>query len=427
MPSQINETLWSHESEIGVLSVVLAEGRMDSAIELIPSAECFHKPAHQTIWEAALALYSRGDVTDWRAVSGALDDVSKIGGTATLIDIAEAYPGTSGHLETHARIVRDFYVRRRLIGVCGEIASDCYKSDDVKSTLNDAERRIYDITIGAAASKIQHISEIMPATLAEIDAWQTGEIQKTLVPTGFTDFDNLAVGFMPGDMIVLAGQTSHGKTQAAIQIARNVAYSGKQVVILSLEMRNLEVNKRVVLADARVDGMKIKRRQLTDEDWDRITQSGNRLCGQGIHYIDDTSVTVNDLRSLCRKLRGDGEIGLIVVDYLQLMSPDVSASTREQEVARVSRGCKWLAKDIGCPVMALSQFRKTDGNRKPSLNDLRESGAIGHDADWVMFVWRDPDNRFWWLLKKARHGCVGDVEMNFVNGRWECLADAVEL
>jgi len=434
MPSPTDQ-LWSEEAERQFLSVLLhgtawdSEGReqvlvADRIIELLPTAEAFFKPAHRIIYQAALDLHARGEIVTLATVRTAIPDLSKIGGSVTLVEIAEEWPGTDHFLEGQARQIRSLYIRRQAVEVFNRGLSSAYSTDPVDDILAAAERDIYRLRLGSSTQRLVHVSEIMPDTLEDIQAWQSGEIQQRLATSGFSDLDKLLVGITAGDLMILGGKTSHGKSQAALQIAANVAKGGKAVVVCSLEMTNLEVNKRVLLAEAKIDGMKVKWQQVTDQNFDELTRAGVILSGRQIYYIDDTTITISRLQSLCRKLRTEHELGLVVVDYLQLMAPDERQETRDQDVAAVTRGCKWLAKDLGCPVLALSQFRKLMGgdNHEPGVDDLRESGAIAHAADWILFVWHDDKDRHWMILKKARHGSVGRVQMSFEGGRWETLA-----
>ena len=422
--------LWSEDAERQFLSVVLNGEALDMAVELLPTAEAFYKPAHRRVYEATLLLHGRGEIVSSNRVGETIADINAIGGYSMLADIVTTYPGTDRYLKSDAAKIKSCYIRRQAQEVFRRGLEGISSDAPIDTILAEAEQDIYRLRVGSSTKRLVHIAEIMPDTLEEIQDWQSGKIQERLIQTGFPDFDRLLVGVMPGDLMVIGGKTSHGKSQAAIQmaayVAKHAAGTGKAVVILSLEMTNAEVNKRVLLSETRIDGMRVKRQLLKDEEFDKLTRVGMDLCTRPIYYLDDTNTTMSELQSFCRKLRTEREIGLVVIDYLQLMVSSVRQETREQDIAALARGCKWLAKDLNCPVVALSQFRKMERSsesKEPGLDDLRESGAIPHAADWVIFVWRQEEQgRSYLVLKKARHGRTGKVEMAFEDGRWETLA-----
>jgi len=416
----------SIEAERSALGAIMrSPDALEGVMEFLPNAEAFYAPKYRKIYNACLLLVAKNEPVDITTVSTELDtsgDLESIGGRVHLVDLAE-YEALVSNAKHYALIIQDCWVKRRVIQACDEIIALAYSGDvSAEELISIAETKIAAVGIGVVTQDSFHFGDVMPQILTEIDGWVSGEMQKKVVATGFPGFDKRFVGFMGGDLVIIGGKPSQGKTQLAVQISMHAAKSRKEpVLFVSMEMPRVQVGSRFVYADARVNSMDVKRQALRDGDFDKITKSANRLAQLPIYFADTVNLTINALWAMAHKLKRKEGLGLVVVDYLQLMHPGMKKENRQQEVAHVSRMLKALALALNVPVVALSQFSNTAYQRdRASLGDLRDSGAISQDADDVLFVWESRDERQQYIsVEKMRNGERGDHKMLFIDGRWE--------
>ena len=353
------------------------------------------------------------------------DQLEKAGGVTYITEVSSSVP-TTANLSSYIKIVEEKSILRRLIKASTAIIEDSYnKQGEVEGVLDLAEKKIFDIAEKRSTSDFEALSDVLERGFLEIERLFNNKGQITGVPSGFTDLDAKTSGFQKGDMVLIAARPSMGKTTFALNIAENAALrEGKSVVIFSLEMPKEQLAYKLLCSEANVDMLKLRTGNLDDKDWENIARATGPLSKAKI-YIDDTAgVTVMEMRSKCRRLKMEYGIDLILIDYLQLMSGS-SSENRQQEVSEISRSIKALAKEMECPVIALSQLSRAPEQRadhRPMLSDLRESGSIEQDADLVMFLYRDEyynketedKNMAECIVAKHRNGPVGTVKMAFL-------------
>lgn len=333
---------------------------------------------------------------------------------------------STANLTSYIKIVEEKSLLRKLIRASTAIIEDSYnKQDDVYSIVDSAEKKIFDIAERKSTSDFEPLSDVLERGFIEIERLFNNKGQITGVGSGFVDLDSKTSGFQKGDMILIAARPSMGKTTFALNIAEHAALKeGKSVVIFSLEMSKEQLAYKLLCSVANVDMLKLRKGDLDDSDWENIARATGPLSKAKI-YIDDTAgMSIMEMRSKCRRLKIEHGIDLILIDYLQLMSGSSSAESRQQQVSEISRSIKALAKEMGCPIIALSQLSRAPEQRtdhRPMLSDLRESGSIEQDADLVMFLYRDEyynketeeKNVAECIVAKQRNGPVGTVKMAF--------------
>ena len=382
------------QSLLGVL--LLSRDAIATALEAVESAH-FYRPAHQHIFEAITTLYGAGDEADVVTVADLLDrsgQLAGMGGSSALIDLQAQAPAVSG-AKKYAEIVRENALLRRLIGVGNEIAEIAYgRPEDVVKAVDEAEHLVFEVAQGRASDTMAPMRDLVEQSLDRLEMLYDRGEGITGTPTGFVDLDELLSGLQPNALIVVGARPAMGKTSFALNIASHAAVdSGKPTLIFSLEMGQLELSQRMLCSESRVDAMKMRDGKLNDSDWEKISTGVARL-GEAPIWIDDNpSLTVMDIRGRARRLKSQvGDLGLIVVDYIQLMTGRSGAESRQVEISEISRNLKVLARELEVPVVGLSQLSRTLESRqdkRPMLSDLRESGAIEQDADVVMFLYRD--------------------------------------
>jgi replicative DNA helicase len=417
------------EAEEAILAgILLNNDAMNQVLDLL-GPEDFYREAHQHIFDGMIGLYNNNEPIDFITLSEHLrkrDKLEKVGGTDYLASLIEAVSTSAGILY-HARIVRDLSVRRRLISQCAVISESCFQNwQEVDDLLDTAEQSIFDIAERKIGEGFATMNDVIKdsfrklESVAEFDGYITG------VPSGFDDFDRLTAGLQPSDLIIIAGRPSMGKTALALNIGYNAAKAtNKGVAIFSLEMSKMQLGMRLLGFDAQIDATKLRTGALRDKDWLRLTESANQLSELPI-YIDDTSgLNVLEIKAKCRRLYKNKALGIIIVDYLQLILGRSSSESRQLEISEISRSLKALAKDLNVPVIALSQLnRKVEDrpNKRPQLADLRESGAIEQDADVIAFIYRDEvyhptteenQNIAEIILAKQRNGPTGFFKLTF--------------
>lgn len=415
------------EAEQSVLGAMLLDKEALSNVAEIISSQDFYRDDHKEIFEAIMDLYERAEPIDLITVSeqlkarGSLDG---IGGLEYLTNLANAVP-TTANAKHYAKIVEEKSILRRLIRVSSEIVNMSYEaSEEVSYVLDKAEKNIFDVLQKRNAQGFSPIKEVLIDTFNRLEELYNNKGFVTGIATGFTDLDYKTAGLQNSDLILIAARPAMGKTSFVLNIAQYAAIHGKvPVAIFSLEMSKDQLVNRMLCSEAMVDSQKIRTGKLEDSDWQKVARALGPLSEAPI-YIDDTpGVTAMEIRAKCRRLKIEKNLGLVVIDYLQLMQGRSRGNdSRQQEISEISRSLKILAKEINVPVLTLSQLSRAPEQRadhRPILSDLRESGAIEQDADIVMFLYRDdyynPDtekkNIAEAIIAKHRNGSTGTVEL----------------
>jgi replicative DNA helicase len=416
------------DAERGVLgSILLMNEAIDEVGESL-KAEHFYSDAHQKIYAAIQQLYEKG-VRGIDAITLAEELVRRsqfedVGGAGYLAQILEAVPHAA-HVRYYATIVREKWMQRTLIYACTEILSESYDaSDDVEGLLQSAERRIFSILESQGDTGSFAISDILLEAFARIEERQHTAGDVTGITSGFTDLDHQTTGFQPTELIILAARPSMGKTALVCNIAEAVARkSAKSVLLFSLEQSNLELAERFLSITARIDGHALRSGTLSDAQHDAMVRASDDLSRLPLFIDDKPGRTMTQVAAIARRLHRKSPIGVIIIDYLQLIEPDDKGSPREQQIAQISRRLKFLAKELKVPVIALAQLNRgveLREDKRPRLADLRESGAIEQDADMVMFLHRpdayDPEDRpgeAEIIVAKHRSGPTGLVRLTW--------------
>lgn len=429
------------DAEISVLGAGMLTPNVIPGISEIIRPHHFYRQAHQRIYEAIEDLFSRGEPIDPITVCEELANraaLEAVGGRAFVHSLVTAVPAAT-NARQYAEIVRENYYLRSLIRVGGEITEMAYRREHPPMDLIDrAEQMVFDISQTRVVGEFSPISELIDESWPELERTMTEGHHTVGCATGFRDLDVIISGFQPSNLVILAARPSMGKTALALNIARNVAVDqGKGVAIFSLEMSKMEVVNRMMCSEARVDHWRVRRGMLQPNEWSKLAAACTPLHTAPIFVDDSASLNLMEIRAKARRLRAkEKNLGLIVVDYLQLMMGDVGAENRQQEVSRISRGLKILARELEVPVLALSQLSRQVEQRagnKPVLSDLRESGSIEQDADVVLFIYRDevynrdsPDKGTAEIIVgKQRNGPIGECKLAFAQNytRFADLAD----
>lgn len=386
--------LEAEESVLG--SMMLSAEAIADVVEQI-KPEDFYRSSNQKIFAALKALYARGDPVD--AIT-AVEELKRggileeVGGPLFIHELVEQVPtpASAGH---YARIVAQAALLRRLIQAAAEIMEMGYSApEDPEGAADEAETRIYNVARRDDKDQIVQVRELVDEALTNLESIQNRESAFAGIPTGFRDVDALLSGLQPGNLVIVAARPGVGKSSFATNLARNVAVDSRvPVAMFSLEMSRWEIGMRLLCGEARVPWDSIRNKRVGADDWSRIVQAAESLHDAPLSIIDSGNVTIVDIRSKTRRLRtGRPGLGLIIVDYLQLMSHHRRVDNRQQEIADISRNLKLLAKEMDIPVIAVSQLNRDPERRqdkRPQLSDLRESGALEQDADVVMFIHRD--------------------------------------
>jgi len=384
----------AQEVEQAVLGAMLLDREaIGKAIELLDET-CFYNPAHQKIFSAIVSLYDRSEPADLVTLTQELakrKQIDQVGGRLHIISLVEGV-ATSANIEYHCRIVLEKATLRKLIETSTDVITKCYtESEDASVLLDSAEQRIFEISEKRIKHGFVPLSDILPHTFESIDRIKEGHI--TGLPTGFQELDSLTAGLQRSDLVVVAGRPSMGKTSFCLSFAEHIAVESKiPVAIFSLEMEKNQLANRMLCSRARISSHKMRSGRLSDHEWTNLSIAVGPLSEAKI-FVDDTpGMGVLEMRAKARRLKAKEDIGLVVVDYLQLMQGPRGAESRQQEIAMISRALKGLAKDLNVPVVACSQLSRAvetrGGERRPQLADLRESGAIEQDADLVIFIYR---------------------------------------
>ncbi|MEX0679909.1 MAG: replicative DNA helicase [Balneolales bacterium] len=441
------------EIEEAVLGSMLIEEQAASVALEILQMDDFYKPAHRHIFEVFSKLFERNNPLDLLTVESELRDrnlLETIGGSGYLSDLTRAV-SSAANIEYHCQIIAEKALKRNLILNCSDIIQEAYDStSDSFEVLDAAEQRIFELTNSKTKGGSHTLGEILKHTLSYLEDIRGKKQGITGVPTGL-DIDKITAGWQKGDLIIIAARPSMGKTAFTLTAARNAALNPdpdkrSSVAVFSLEMSDQALVQRLLTMEGRVDAQKARTGKLNDNEFKKLIDGAGRLHAASI-FIDDTpSISIMEMRSKCRRLKNEHDIGLIIVDYLQLMAGlQNDRQNREQEIAGISRGLKALAKELNVPVIALSQLSRAveqrGGDKRPQLSDLRESGSIEQDADVVCFLYRPEYYKITTdeqgnstegiaelIVGKQRNGPIGTVSLHFVKNyaRFENLAHSYD-
>ena len=416
----------SVEAEQSVIgSMIMDRDAIMTASEVITS-EDFYQSQYGVLFDAMLELYNEGKPVDLVTLQERLrekDVPPEISSLEFVRDLLDAVP-TSANVRHYATIVQEKSMLSKLIKVNEDIANTCYlareKTEDI---LEETEKKIFDLLQYRSTGDFVPIKQVVLNALDKIEKASKNKGTVTGIPTGFIDLDYKTSGFQPSDLILIAARPSMGKTAFVLNVAQHMAFKeGKTVAIFSLEMSKEQLVNRLFSLESKVDSQALRTGNLTDEDWAKLIE-GAAVVGKSNLIIDDTpGISIAELRSKCRKFKLEHDLGIIIIDYLQLMSGGKHSESRQQEISEISRSLKAVARELNVPVVALSQLSRAVEQRpdhRPMLSDLRESGAIEQDADVVMFLYRDDyynkdtdkKNIAEVIIAKQRNGPIGTVEL----------------
>ena len=394
----------------------------------------FYREQNRRMFRAMIAISQRGDVVDPLTLSEELSrrgELEASGGKERIGELIDAVP-TAANVEYHAKIVKEKALQRRLIETCTALVAEAFEGKSTAAELLDeAEHRVFEVSQQRGIQGFTRIKELMWPTMERIEALQHGGQTITGVPSGFNDLDEMTSGFQPADLVIVAARPSMGKTAFILNVAQYAAIEKKvPVAVFSLEMSKESLVQRMLTSEARVDAQKLRKGMLRDDDFPRMARAAGILSSAPIWIDDAAGISLLEIRSKARRLKADSDIGMVVIDYLQLIQGPANSESRQQEISNISRSLKALAKELGVPVVALSQLSRAPeqraGDHRPQLSDLRESGAIEQDADLVMFIYRQEiydgptdkdgnslEGRAEIIIGKQRNGPVGFVNLFF--------------
>jgi len=419
------------DAEESILSSILIDNdTLMDVIEVINSKD-FYKPAHEKIFESITDLFAQSEPVDIVTLANRLKEkgqLEKVGGAAYLSHMVDRVP-ISVNAVKHAEIIRDKASLRRMIEACSKIINDCMEEQGaMESIIDTAESSIYEISNSKIKPSFSRISDLIDRNITILEERQGSDNEFTGITTGYNQVDKLTFGLQKSDLIILAARPSMGKTAFALNVARNAAVlEDKLVAIFSLEMASEQLSERLLTAEARINGSKLKSGTIDNYDWERVTEAAS-VISQAPIYIDDTpNVSVMEIRAKLRRLKSDKELGLVIVDYLQLMRGSGANTERHLEISEISRSLKGLAKEMNVPVIALSQLNRMleqRADKRPLPSDLRESGSLEQDADIIAFIYRDEvynkdennpnKGKAEIIVAKNRNGATGTAHLTFI-------------
>lgn len=419
IPGYDRQPPYSLEAEVSVLGGMLIDNdAVARAIEIVPSDSMFYREANRRVFRAMVSLFERGEVVDVVTLNEKLKNTSELeaaGGASYLAELLDAVP-TAANIDYHARIVRDKALLRRLIDAASDIIRDVYDQGELKveEVLDQAEQRVFQVAETHDRGGFERIKELLWPAMEHIDKLQESPGGITGVPTGFRDLDRMTTGLQNGDLVIVAGRPSMGKTSLALNVALSAAIQhATKVAIFSLEMSKEQLVLRFLCAEGRVDAQKLRGGRMSPEEYERLGKAAGLLNTAPLWIDDSPGSTVLEMRAKARRLKSEGNLELLIVDYMQLMAGSGRTESRVQEVSEISRGLKALARELEVPVIAISQLsrapeQRTD--RRPQLSDLRDSGSIEQDADLVMFLYR-PEYYFG-VIDSDGKSLEGEAELN---------------
>ncbi len=440
------------EAEQSVLGAILLENHaIDRAVEMI-TPDDFYKESHRRIYTAMLDLVESAEPIDIITLPEVLkrrDELEKIGGLSYLTLLLNTVPNAA-NIRYHCKIVREKAILRSLINSTTDLLTKAYmEPENVDEFLDEAERVVFSIAEKKIKPSFFPIKDVIKDSFELVEKLYDRKEMITGLPTGYNDLDEMTAGLQSSDLIIVAGRPSMGKTAFCLNIAVNAAIkSGLPVALFSLEMSKEQLVLRMLASEARIDAKQLRTGHLAQSDWNKLTSGAGTLSEAKIFLDDSSALNVLELRAKARRLKREHGLGLIIIDYLQLMRGYGNVESRQQEISDISRSLKGLAKELNCPVIALSQLNRaieTRQDRKPLLADLRESGAIEQDADVIMFIYREefykrcecpPDGQCMCgrrgkatiVIGKQRNGPTGEVNLTFLNryARFEDRSDREE-
>ena len=417
------------EAERTVLGAILVDNAAFNSAAEILSREDFYRDAHRRIYEGMAALAERSqpiDLVTLKDELGRQSALEAVGGAAFLAGLVDGVPRITS-VEHWSRLIKEKAVLRNLIHAGNRIVQSCYEGEDETAALLDrAEKAIFDIAERRIRQGFVDMGEIIKESFRTIDQLSQSKDVVTGLPTGFVDIDEMTSGLQKGELVIVAGRPAMGKTSFCLNVAQHAAQrAGETVGLFSLEMSRAQLALRLLCADARIDAHRLRTGKLTEKDWARLAKAYTDLAQARIFIDDSATVTPLEMRAKCRRLKAEHGLGLVIVDYLQLVTSGGRVENRQQELSAISRSMKGLAKELDVPVIALSQLSRAPEarpDRRPQLSDLRESGAIEQDADIVMFIFREEEykptdeNRgiAEIIIGKQRNGPTGNRRLAFI-------------
>jgi replicative DNA helicase len=422
------------EAEMAVLGAILQDKEaLYRALEVLKAPHYLYRPAHQRIFGACLDLFQRNEAVDLITLSEELrrrKELDAVGGDAYLTALHDSV-GTAANVAYHARIVKEKFICRELIRAATQIVEDAgAEQAGADELLDQAERRVFEISQDRVSSGFQPVSAILKGTFEEIERLYDRKGMVTGVPTGFPKLDEMTGGFQLSDLIIVAGRPGMGKSSFALNVAAHAALvEGLGVGIFSLEMSSTLVTQRILCAEARVEAYRVRTGRLRAEDWTPLTSAASRIHDAKVWIDDSPSMSILELRAKARRLKAEHPLDLLIIDYLQLLRGAGRVESRQQEISEICRSLKALAKELSIPVVALSQLSRAveaREDKRPQLADLRESGAIEQDSDLVAFIYRPgyykalrspeegDDLGAEIIIGKQRNGPTGTVSLTYL-------------
>ncbi len=420
------------EAEQSVLGAVLLDNSaLTTSLELLVNDD-FYKDSHRRIFAAMIELFEKNEPIDIITLTDHLkrkNDLETVGGTSYLTALVSFVP-TAANIRYHCKIVREKAMMRGLLRSVTDIASNVYDGElDAEELMDFAERTVFDLSERRIKASFVTLKEVIKDSFQMIEHLYDRKETITGVPSGFKELDELTTGFQRSDLIIVGGRPSMGKTAFSLNIAQHVGVNiNEPVAIFSLEMSKEQLAFRMLCSEAMVDSNSIRKGFIKKDDWHNLTSAASKLAGSPIFIDDSSGMTVLEMRAKARRLKAEHGLSLVIVDYLQLMRGRGNVERREQEISEISRSLKGLAKELRVPVIALSQLNRgvetRGGTKKPTLADLRESGAIEQDADVIIFLYRDevynkdnPDNKnkAEIIVAKQRNGPTDSITLSFLS------------
>ena len=420
------------EAEQAVLGSIFYDPNVINAIQDKLISEDFYFKRHQVIFQAMVDLSKENIDIDYATINDLLEKQGKIaeaGGIDYIMLLVNSVPSVT-NVQSYVNIVKDNSVLRRIITKCTEIVEDSYGVNSVPEFVDHVEKEIFSVTKERRSSDFKSISQVTGDVRNMVEEAKINQGKITGIDTGFIDLNNFILGFQKTELLIIAARPSVGKTSFALNLALNAAKSKNKpsVAFFSLEMGNEQLVMRLLSTEANIDNFKLRNGNLSDKEWERLNYGLSSLDSLNIYFDDAGTVKINDVRSKCRKLKQEGKLDLLIIDYLQLLSGSEGSTNRVQEVSEISRGLKEIARELKIPVIALSQLSRSVESRtikKPMMADLRESGSIEQDADIIMFLYRDEmynaesteNNQITVIVAKNRSGRVGEFNLIFNKDR----------
>lgn len=414
----------SADAEQSVLGSILIDNDVIIEVSNIISTEDFHYNAHKIIYSSMLDLYTSSIPIDFITLTNNIKNKISIeeAGGYEYISKLPSILDYSKNISYYAKIVKEKSTLRKLIDSSNEIIISAKSGKSIDEILEKAEEKIFSISQEKGTANLSHIKDVLVETYNIIEQNYKSKGSITGVTTGFIDLNQKTNGLQKTDLILVAARPATGKTAFALNIAQNASKDGKKVAVFSLEMSKTQLVQRILSAESKVELHKLKTGELEEEDWQKLVNAMSVMTKYPIYINDTAGINLIEIRSQCRKLKMQHGLDMVIIDYLQLMESESRTESRQQEISKISRGLKILAKEMECPIIALSQLSRAPEqrtNHRPMLSDLRESGAIEQDADIVMFLYRDeiyhPDtdkkNVTEVILAKHRNGEIGTVEL----------------